>query len=237
MGEATARELTSAGAVVTITDRDVERGSAIAADIGGVFVASDVTDEDQVAAAVSASADLGAIAGGGQLLEHRPGPTDLEPADGSPHRLADYKLVIEINQIGTFNLLRLGAAAMAQTEPLEHGERGLVVNTASVAAYEGQVGQIAYAASKAAVVGMTITAARDLSNVGIRVNAIAPGLMQTPMLAGLQVEEEVLAASVVFPKRLGRPDEYARLVRFMAENGYLNGETIRLDGALRMPPR
>jgi NAD(P)-dependent dehydrogenase (short-subunit alcohol dehydrogenase family) len=157
--------------------------------------------------------------------------------DGTPHRLADYKTVIEVNQVGTFNLLRLGAVAIAATEPLADGERGVIVNTASVAAYEGQVGQIAYAASKGAVVAMTITAARDLANVGIRVNAIAPGLMQTPMLAGLQVEEEQLAVNVVFPKRLGRPEEFARLVRTIAELGYLNGETIRLDGAIRMPPR
>jgi NAD(P)-dependent dehydrogenase (short-subunit alcohol dehydrogenase family) len=236
LGEATARELTAAGAVVTITDRDAERGAAIAADIGCTFVASDVTDEDQVAAAVAAAAERAPLRVVVSCAGIAPAQRTLN-RDGTPHRLADYKLVIEINQIGTFNLMRLGAAAMAVTEPLEHGERGLVVNTASVAAYEGQIGQIAYAASKAAVVGMTITAARDLANVGIRVNAIAPGLMQTPMLAGLQADEEQLAASVVFPKRLGRPDEYARLVRFMAENGYLNGETIRLDGALRMPPR
>jgi NAD(P)-dependent dehydrogenase (short-subunit alcohol dehydrogenase family) len=236
LGEATARELTGAGALVTITDRDAERGAAVAADIGCAFVASDVTDEDQVAAAVGAAAGRAPLRVVVSCAGIAPAQRTLN-RDGTPHRLADYRTVIEVNQVGTFNLLRLGAAAMAVTDPLEDGERGIVVNTASVAAYEGQIGQIAYAASKAAVVGMTITAARDLASVGIRVNAIAPGLMQTPMLTGLQVGEDVLAANVVFPRRLGRPDEYARLVRFMAENGYLNGETIRLDGAVRMPPR
>jgi NAD(P)-dependent dehydrogenase (short-subunit alcohol dehydrogenase family) len=236
LGEATARELTAAGAVVTITDRDVERGNAVAADVGGIFVASDVTDEDQVADAVAVAAERAPLRVVVSCAGIAPAQRTLN-RDGSPHRLADYRAVIEVNQIGTFNLLRLGAAAIAATEPLADGARGLVVNTASVAAYEGQVGQIAYAASKAAVVGMTITAARDLANVGIRVNAIAPGLMQTPMLAGLQVAEEALAVNVVFPKRLGRPDEYGRLVRVLAENDYLNGETIRLDAAVRMPPR
>ncbi|MGE0794377.1 MAG: SDR family NAD(P)-dependent oxidoreductase [Acidimicrobiia bacterium] len=236
LGEATARELAAAGAVVTITDRDAERGEAIAADAGVHFVASDVTDEAQVAAAVAAAAGRAPLRVVVSCAGIAPAQRTLN-RDGTPHRLADYRSVIEVNQVGTFNLLRLGAAAIAATEPLEDGERGVIVNTASVAAYEGQVGQIAYAASKGAVVAMTITAARDLAAVGIRVNAIAPGLMQTPMLAGLQVEEEQLAASVVFPKRLGRPTEFARLVRTFVELGYLNGETVRLDGALRMPPR
>jgi NAD(P)-dependent dehydrogenase (short-subunit alcohol dehydrogenase family) len=236
LGEATARELAGAGALVTITDRDVEKGAAIAADIGGLFVASDVTNEDQVAAAVAAAAERAPLRVVVSCAGIAPAQRTVN-RDGTPHRLADYKTVIEVNQVGTFNLLRLGAVAIAATEPLADGERGVIVNTASVAAYEGQVGQIAYAASKGAVVAMTITAARDLANVGIRVNAIAPGLMQTPMLAGLQVEEEQLAVNVVFPKRLGRPEEFARLVRTIAELGYLNGETIRLDGAIRMPPR
>jgi NAD(P)-dependent dehydrogenase (short-subunit alcohol dehydrogenase family) len=146
--------------------------------------------------------------------------------------------VIGVNLIGTFNVLRLAASAMSQTEPLEHGERGVVVNTASIAAFDGQIGQIAYAASKGGVVGLTLPAARDLSAVGIRVNTIAPGLIDTPLLGALpDPQRQALGSGVPFPKRLGTAEEFAALVRLIVENGYLNGETIRLDGALRMPPK
>jgi len=237
LGEAAARELAAAGASVTILDRNADAGDAVAAAIGGRFVACDVTDEDQVTAAVE-------VAGEQAPLRIAVSCAGIAPAarvvarDGTPHPLDLYRKVIEVNQVGTFNLLRIAAAAMARTEPFDDGERGVVVNTASVAAYEGQVGQIAYAASKAAVVGMTIAAARDLAGVGVRVCAIAPGTFETPMLAGLpESVREGLAHEVVFPQRLGRPSDFAHLVRSIVENGYLNGETIRLDGALRLPPR
>jgi NAD(P)-dependent dehydrogenase (short-subunit alcohol dehydrogenase family) len=157
---------------------------------------------------------------------------------GKPHDLDLFKTVVGINLVGTFNVLRLGASAIAKTDPLEHGERGVIVNTASVAAYDGQIGQIAYASSKAGVVGMTLPAARDLAPVGIRVVTIAPGIFDTPMLGALPEEKRAaLATDVVFPKRLGNPDEYGAMVVAIAENGYLNGESIRLDGSLRMPPK
>jgi NAD(P)-dependent dehydrogenase (short-subunit alcohol dehydrogenase family) len=158
--------------------------------------------------------------------------------NGEPHDFDAFKTVVNVNLIGTFNVMRIAASAMSKTDPLEDGERGVIVNTASVAAFEGQIGQISYSASKGGVVGMTVPAARDLAPVGIRVNTIAPGLMDTPLL-GLLPEEnrKALGAGVLFPKRLGTPAEFGQLVIAIAENGYLNGETIRLDGGLRMPPK
>jgi NAD(P)-dependent dehydrogenase (short-subunit alcohol dehydrogenase family) len=237
LGEATVRVLAGAGATVTIADLDEERGQGVASDIGGTFLRTDVTSEADVEGAV---ADAGGraplrivvccagIAHGERTLGR----------DGRPHDLAAFERVVRVNLVGTFNVLRLAAAEMAGHSALADGERGVVVNTASIAAFEGQTGQAAYAASKAGVAGLTITAARDLAAAGIRVCAIAPGTFETPMVAGLpEPAREALAASVPFPSRLGRPGEYAALVRAICENPYLNGETIRLDAALRMPPR
>jgi NAD(P)-dependent dehydrogenase (short-subunit alcohol dehydrogenase family) len=233
LGEATARELVAAGADVTLADLDEERGSAVAGELGARFVHADVTDEGQVQAAVDAAGPLrvsvccAGIAIGMKVAGSR-----------GPHALDAFTKVIQVNLIGTFNVLRLAATRMLDNEPDEEGERGVIVNTASIAAYEGQIGQIAYAASKGGVVGMTLPSARDLAQSGIRVCAIAPGLFNTPMMAGLPEEaQRSLGASVPFPNRLGKPGEYARLARHIAENPMLNGEVIRLDGALRMSPR
>ena len=238
LGEAAARMLAGAGVSVTILDRDTARGEEVASSIGGRFVVCDVTDEAQVGAAVDAAA------GGAAPLRIAVNCAGIGPAarvvgrDGRPHPLDVYERVIAVNQVGTFNVLRIAAAAMARTDPLADGERGVIVNTASIAAYEGQVGQIAYSASKGAIVAMTLAAARDLASVGVRVCTIAPGTFETPLLATLpEATREVLAKQVVFPVRLGRPSDFAHLLRAIVENSYLNGETIRLDGALRMPPR
>lgn len=241
LGAATAREFVARGAVVTIVDRDAERAGELCAELGDRcrFAAADVTDAAQVEAAVAEAADRGAP------LRVAVNCAGIAPAarvlgrDGTPHDLALFSTVIGVNLIGTFNVLRLAAAAIARTEPVDaDGQRGLIVNTASVAAYEGQIGQIAYAASKGGVVGLTLPAARDLAGSGIRVCTIAPGIVDTPMLAGIGTEfRETLAAGVPFPKRLARPDEYAQLAAFLAEHGYLNGEVIRMDAALRMAPR
>jgi NAD(P)-dependent dehydrogenase (short-subunit alcohol dehydrogenase family) len=238
LGEATARTLAAAGVTVTIADLAADRGKAVADAIGGVFVETDVTNEESVTAAVAAASDTGAplriavsCAGVGWAAR-------VVGKGNVPHDLALFTKVVQINLIGTFNVMRLAAAAMASTEPMADGERGLIVNTASVAAFEGQIGQIAYSASKGGVAAMTLPAARDLAPLGIRVCTIAPGLFATPMLAGLpEASREALTGDVVFPKRLGDPMEYGQLVRTIAENGYFNGETFRLDAALRMPPK
>jgi len=238
LGEATARVLAGAGATVAIADLNEERGKALASELGGIFVKTDVSDESQVQAAVDQATDMGvplrmAIACAGIGWASR-----VIGRDGSPHALQPYQKVIEVNLIGTFNLWRIGAAAIAKTEPLDDGERGAMVGTASVAAFDGQIGQISYSASKGGVVGMTLPAARDLAPVGIRVCTIAPGLFNTPLLGQLPEDQrQALAKDVVFPKRLGAAEEYAELVRAICEIGYLNGETIRLDGGLRMPPK
>jgi NAD(P)-dependent dehydrogenase (short-subunit alcohol dehydrogenase family) len=237
LGAATARRLAGGGAKVVIVDRDEARGGALAAELGQTFVKTDVTDPAQVEAAIAAAAGLGPVriavscAGVGWAAR------TLDKT-GKPHDLELFKTVVSVNLVGTFNVLRLAAAAIAKTEALAHGARGVIVNTASVAAFDGQIGQIAYAASKAGVAGMTLPAARDLAPVGIRVMTIAPGLFDTPMLGALpQDKRAALAADVVFPKRLGSPSEYAALVAAIVDNDYLSGETIRLDGALRMPPK
>ena len=237
LGEATARRLHADGAAVVLLDLPTSKGEEVAADLGerARFVATDVRDEEQVQAAIDAARDLGelriavccaGVATPGRVLGHK-GPLPLET----------YKTVIDINLVGTFNVLRLAAAAMVDNEPVD-GERGVVIMTASIAAWDGQVGQAAYASSKGAIVGLTLSAARDLADKQIRVMTIAPGTMETPMMAGFSQEvKDSLAAMVPHPARLGSPDEYASLAAYVVENGLLNGEVIRLDGALRMPPR
>jgi NAD(P)-dependent dehydrogenase (short-subunit alcohol dehydrogenase family) len=239
LGEATVRRLVAGGAKAVILDRDKDRGNSLAKELGSAvaFAAADVTDTDQVQAAVDKAGELGSL----RIAVNCAGVGWAKRTlgrDGSPHELDLYKTVIGINLIGTFNVLRLAASAISKTEAGEDGERGVIVNTASAAAFDGQIGQIAYASSKAGVVGMTLPAARDLAPVGIRVLAIAPGVFDTPMLALLPPPaREALTKDVVFPKRLGHADEYARVVQTMVETPYLNGEVIRLDGALRMPPK
>jgi NAD(P)-dependent dehydrogenase (short-subunit alcohol dehydrogenase family) len=233
LGEATARELAARGARVTVADLNEERGAALADELGGAFVATDVTDEAAVQAAVETVDGLRfavscAGIGWAERTVGKQGAAALQP----------FETVIRVNLIGTFNVLRLSAAAMAAGEPDADGERGAVVMTASIAAYDGQIGQAAYSASKGGVVGLTLPAARDLSRIGIRVCTIAPGLFDTPLLAALPEESrQALGAQIPFPPRLGKPDEYAQLACHIAENTMLNGEVIRLDGALRMAPR
>jgi NAD(P)-dependent dehydrogenase (short-subunit alcohol dehydrogenase family) len=237
LGEATVRRLHEQGAVVTIADLNAEKGAALAGELGAEFVACDVREEEQVQAAVEQAAKA---AGGLRIAACCAGIGWAQKVAGSKgaHPLLPFETVIQINLIGTFNALRYAAAAMIANEPSEDGERGVCVCTASVAAYDGQVGQIAYAASKGGIVSLTLPAARDLAQYGIRVNTIAPGLFDTPLLAALPEEaRQKLGAGVPFPRRLGQPAEYARLACQIVENRMLNGETIRLDGALRMPPR
>jgi NAD(P)-dependent dehydrogenase (short-subunit alcohol dehydrogenase family) len=237
LGEATARALHARGAQVHIADVNTERGQALAGELGAGFTACDVRDEEQVQAAVDAAA---AADGGLRIVVCCAGTGWAQKVAGSkgPHPLMPFETIVAINLIGTFNVLRLASAAMIFLDPRADGERGVCVNTASIAAFDGQVGQIAYSASKGGVVGMTLPAARDLSQYGIRVNTIAPGLFDTPLLGALPEEaREKLGAGVPFPQRLGQPAEYAELACHIVENRMLNGETIRLDGALRMPPR
>ena len=237
LGEATARRLRELGAQVTIADVNTEKGETLATELGIEFVPCDVRDESQLQAAVERAATA---EGGLRIAVCCAGIGWAQKVAGSrgPHPLLPFETTIQINLIGTFNVLRLAATAMIETEPSEDGERGVCVNTASIAAYDGQIGQIAYAASKGGIVGMTLPAARDLAGQGIRVNTIAPGLFDTPLLAALPEEaRQKLGAGVPFPQRLGAPVEYAQLACHIVENRMLNGEVIRLDGALRMPPR
>jgi NAD(P)-dependent dehydrogenase (short-subunit alcohol dehydrogenase family) len=237
LGEATVRALHARGAHVTIADVNAEKGEALGAELGLPFVACDVREEEQVQAAVEQAATAD---GGLRIAISCAGTGWAQKVAGSqgPHPLMPFEIIVSINLIGTFNLLRFAASAMIANEPLGDAERGVCVNTASIAAFDGQVGQIAYSASKGGVVGMTLPAARDLAQYGIRVNTIAPGLFDTPLLAALPEEaREKLGAGVPFPQRLGLPAEYAQLACHIVENRMLNGETIRLDGALRMPPR
>jgi NAD(P)-dependent dehydrogenase (short-subunit alcohol dehydrogenase family) len=237
LGEATARALHERGAVVTIADVNAEKGAALASELGVEFVASDVRDEEQVQAAVEKAATAD---GGLRIAICCAGTGWAQKVAGSkgPHPLLPFETIVQINLIGTFNVLRFAASAMITTDPLPDSERGVCINTASIAAFDGQVGQIAYSASKGGVVGLTLPAARDLSQYGIRVNTIAPGLFDTPLLGALPQEaREKLGAGVPYPQRLGQPAEYAALACHIVENPMLNGETIRLDGALRMPPR
>ncbi len=237
LGAATARGLSAAGANVVIADLDAERGEALATEIGAVFVEANVTDAEAVQAAVERAATSD---GGLRISVCCAGIGWAQRVAGSrgPHDLEYFSNVIGVNLIGSFNVLRLAATAMLENEPDGGGERGVCVNTASIAAFDGQIGQVAYAASKGGIVGMTLPAARDLASRGVRVMTIAPGLFDTPLLAALPEEaRESLGAGIPFPSRLGHPDEYARMVRDIVGNPMLNGETIRLDGALRMPPK
>jgi NAD(P)-dependent dehydrogenase (short-subunit alcohol dehydrogenase family) len=233
LGKATARELAARGARVTVADLNEQAGQALAAELGGGFVAADVTDEGQLKAAVAAVEDLrfAVSCAGIDWAERTVGRN-------GPAAQAPFETVLRVNLVGTFNVLRLAAASMAANEPGGEGERGAVVLTASIAAFDGQIGQAAYSASKSGVVGLTLPAARDLARLGIRVCTIAPGLFDTPLLAALSEERRAaLGAQIPFPSRLGRPEEYGKLACHIAENTMLNGEVVRLDGALRMPPR
>jgi NAD(P)-dependent dehydrogenase (short-subunit alcohol dehydrogenase family) len=237
LGEATVRALRERGAAVTIADVNAEKGAALGSELGLEFVSCDVREEDQVQASVEKAA---AADGGLRIAVCCAGTGWAQKVAGSkgPHPLMPFETIIQINLIGTFNVLRFASFAMIANEPHEDGERGVCVNTASIAAFDGQVGQIAYSASKGGVVGLTLPAARDLSQYGIRVNTIAPGLFDTPLLGALPEEaRQKLGAGVPYPQRLGQPSEYAALACHIVENRMLNGETIRLDGALRMPPR
>lgn len=239
LGRATAEALHARGATVAIVDRDADRAKKLAEELGdrAVALAADVTDPAAVQAAIDAIGARGplrvAVACAGVGWAAR-----TVDKDGKPHDLELFRKVIDVNLVGTFNVLRLAAAAMAKTAPDRDGQRGVIVMTASVAAFEGQIGQVAYSASKGAVVGMTLPAARDLSKAGVRVMTIAPGTFDTPMLAMLPEDaRKALAAAIPNPSRLGDPAEYARLVLSIADNAYLNGTVIRLDGALRMGPK
>jgi NAD(P)-dependent dehydrogenase (short-subunit alcohol dehydrogenase family) len=235
LGAATAVALAAAGARVVVMDLRADAAEAVAARTGGVATAGDVADEAAVISALDAADALGPL----RLAVNCAGiaPASRVVGRQGPHPLAMFDQVVRVNLIGTFNVLRLASARMAVLPPLAEGERGLVVNTASIAAYEGQIGQCAYAASKAGVVGLTLPAARELARFGIRVMTLAPGLIETPMMAGLAPEaREALGRLPLFPNRLGRPDEYAAMVLAVAANPLLNGETIRLDGALRLTP-
>ncbi|GAA5513221.1 putative oxidoreductase Rv1144 [Deinococcus carri] len=237
LGAGTARMVAEAGGHPVLLDLNAEAGEALARELGGLFRRTDVTSEDDVAAAIVAAREaFGGLHGAVNCAGVA--PAAVTAGKRGPHPLELFERVIRVNLIGTFNVVRLAAQAMLDNPPEGDGERGVIVNTASVAAFDGQVGQAAYAASKAGVAGMTLPLARDLSRGGIRVMTIAPGLFETPMLAGLPQEVQAsLGAQVPFPSRLGHPEEYARLVRQIFENPMLNGETIRLDGAIRMAPR
>jgi NAD(P)-dependent dehydrogenase (short-subunit alcohol dehydrogenase family) len=236
LGAATARLIAAEGGKPVIADLNEEDGQALAKELGGVFVMCNVASEDDGAQAVAAATALGTLRG----LVNCAGiaPAMKTVGKDGPHPLDVFAKTISVNLVGTFNMIRLAAAAIARTAPAEGGERGVIVNTASVAAYDGQIGQAAYAASKGGVVGMTLPIARDLSRSGIRVMTIAPGIFETPMLLGMPEEvQDALGAMVPFPPRLGKPVEYAMLVKQIVENPMLNGEVIRLDGAIRMQPR
>lgn len=237
LGEGVVRMLVAAGAHVLIADLQADKGAALAAELGCKFQTTDVSSDTDGRAAVDAAlAAFGAVNG----LMNCAGIALGEKTVGKagPHALASFARVITVNLIGTFNMIRLTAAAMVQQAPNAAGERGVVINTASVAAYDGQIGQSAYAASKGGIVGMTLPIARDLARDGVRVCTIAPGIFLTPLLAGMPQEvQDSLAKQIPFPSRLGRPNEFANLARHIFENEMLNGETIRLDGAIRMAPR
>jgi NAD(P)-dependent dehydrogenase (short-subunit alcohol dehydrogenase family) len=222
---------------VVLVDIQDDLGDAVAEQVGGAYVHADVTDADQVQGAVVAATEMGPL----RVLVNCAGiapPARTLNRDGEPHELRHFERVIAINLVGSFNCIRLAAAAMAQTEPLDHNERGAIVNTASVAAFDGQIGQAAYAASKGGIVGMTLPIARDLSAIGVRVNTIAPGIMDTPMLAGLpEAAKESLGEQVLYPKRLGTTGEFAELAHFLIAHSYMNGETVRMDGGIRMAPK
>jgi len=240
LGSATVRHLVAIDMAVTVFDRDADRAGDLAKEIGDAAVAigGDTNDDDDVAAAIEAAQSAGVlsllvnVAGGGV------GGGRTVARDGTPHAKNAFIETMAMNAFGTFNMTRLVAAAMASNEPDEHGQRGVIVNTASIAGIEGQTGQLAYAAAKAAILGMTLPMARDLAPIGVRVCAIAPGTMGTPVMLSVRDEMKAnLVKDIQFPKRMGRPEEFALLVESIAHNPYLNGENIRLDGALRFPPK
>ena len=243
LGLATARRLAAAGAHVTIVDLASSKGAEIAEEIGGLFVPADVTSAEEIhdaVAAAQAEAPLRVVVNCAGIAP----PAKVLDRDGNPTALADFERVVRINLVGTFNVTSQASAVIAKNEPLRQAQgpssedRGVIINTASVAAFDGQIGQPAYASSKGGVHAMTLPVARELARYGIRVCTIAPGIMETPMLMGLpQAAQDSLGQQVPYPSRLGRPDEYAALVEHIVENGYLNGETIRLDGAIRMAPK
>jgi NAD(P)-dependent dehydrogenase (short-subunit alcohol dehydrogenase family) len=236
LGEGTARMLAAAGGTVVIADMQAEKGEQVAREIGGAFVRCDVSNETDGQAVIAKATSLGKLMG----LVNCAGIAPAEKTVGKtgPHSLAVYQKVIAVNLVGSFNMIRLAAHAMAKNEPETTGERGCIISTASVAAYDGQIGQAAYRASKGGVVGMTLPIARDLARNGIRNMTIAPGIFGTPMMFGMPQEvQDALAAAVPFPSRLGTPQDYAKLARHIFENDMLNGEVIRLDGAIRLAPR
>jgi NAD(P)-dependent dehydrogenase (short-subunit alcohol dehydrogenase family) len=241
LGEATARDLAAAGCRVVVADLNEALGKAVADAVGGIFVRTDVADEQSVQAAVDAAVSAGpplrvAVSCAGIGWAAR-----TVARDGTPHDLAAYRKVIDINLIGTFNLMRIGAAAIAKTEPADaDGQRGVIINTASVAGLEGQTGQVAYSASKGGIIGMTVPAARDLAAIGVRVNTICPGIIDTPIYGtgpGADEFKAKLSAPIVFPKRMGTAAEFAHLVRSLIENDYMNAEVIRFDGGVRFQPK
>jgi NAD(P)-dependent dehydrogenase (short-subunit alcohol dehydrogenase family) len=241
LGEASARALAAAGSTVVIADLNADRGEAVAAEIGGKFVQTDVADEASVTTAVDVAAALPSPL---RVIVNCAGIGWAERTvnrDGSPHSFATFRKVIDINLIGTFNLMRIGAAAVARTEAVDaDNQRGVVINTASVAGIEGQTGQLAYSASKGGIIGMTVPAARDLAAIGVRVNTICPGIIDTPIYGTGPASEEFkarLAAPIVFPKRMGTAAEFAQLVRSLIENDYMNAEVIRFDGGIRFQPK
>lgn len=236
LGEGTARMLAANGGKVVIADMNAERGESVAKEIGGVYLRCDVSNEADGKVVVEKATSLGKLAG----LVNCAGiaPAEKTVGKNGPHNLATYTKTIMVNLVGSFNMIRLAADAMSKNEPETTGERGVLISTASVAAYDGQIGQAAYAASKGGVVGMTLPIARDLARSGIRNMTIAPGIFGTPMLFTMPQEvQDALAASVPFPSRLGKPEDYAKLVKHILENDMLNGEVIRLDGAIRMGPK
>ena len=237
LGAATVRKLAGSGMKVVVLDLQDDLGEQVASEVNGAYVHADVTDSDEVQAAVDAAAEMAPL----RVLVNCAGigpPQRTLNRDGSPHDLGHFQKLININLVGTFNCIRLAAVAIAATDEMEDGERGAIVNTASVAAFDGQIGQAAYSASKGGVVGMTLPVARDLASRGIRVNTIAPGIIDTPLLAGLPEPARIsLGQQVLHPKRLGRPDEYADLAHHLITHSYINGETIRMDGGIRMGPK
>lgn len=243
LGEATARALAAKGVKVAIFDLQEEKGTAIAEEIGGIFCAVNVMEDASVDAGFARAR---AAHGQERILVNCAGTAnaiktvsrDKETGEIRHFPLDAFQFIVNLNLVGTFRCIAKSAAGMLTLDPMEDGERGAIVNTASVAAEDGQIGQAAYSASKGGVVGMTLPIARDLMNEGVRVNTILPGIFETPLMAMLpEKARDVLAASVPFPKRLGKAEEYAKLAMFMIENGYMNGEDVRLDGAIRMPPR
>jgi NAD(P)-dependent dehydrogenase (short-subunit alcohol dehydrogenase family) len=241
LGEATVRDLAAAGCRVVVADLNEDRGNAVARSVGGIFVSTDVSSEESVTQAVAAADALGAPLRVAVSCAGIGWASRTVGRDGTPHDLGAYRKVIDVNLIGTFNVMRIAAAAIAKTDPVdEDGQRGVVVNTASIAGLEGQTGQIAYSASKGGIIGMTVPAARDLAAIGVRVNTICPGIIDTPIYGSGPASDDFkakLVAPVVFPKRMGAASEFAHLVRSLIENDYMNAEVIRFDGGIRFQPK